>query len=427
MTLNTDGTITVNSNTPSGTYTVVYEICEVGATPANCDQASVTVVVNNVIDAVDDDFSATPVAVGDTTTSVVTNDTLNGNPVVIGTNPGEVTLTGVTVPAGLTLNTDGTITVNSNTPSGTYTVVYEICEVGATPANCDQASVTVVVLNPIIAEDDGPTTIIVDTPGPLSGGNVLGNDTLNGVVVTVGNTDVTPTSDGPLSIDADGNITIASNTPAGTYTITYQICETGANPPNCDTATATYIIITDSDGDGVTNIDEISDGTDPDDFCDFNPENVSLPFSDAFLSADCDNDGLTNDDEYGPDPNNPLDSDGDGLADFLDNNNHSPAEDDLEIFNLVTPNGDNDNDVFVIRNIELYPNNSVEIYNRWGVLVYEAIGYGQNGKYFRGVSEGRVTISQASELPVGTYFYIVKYVNDNGENKERSGYLYINR
>ena len=75
----------------------------------------------------------------------------------------------------------------------------------------------------------------------------------------------------------------------------------------------------------------------------------------------------------------------------------------------------------------MYPNNSVEIYNRWGVLVYETKGYGQNQKYFRGISEGRVTINQASELPVGTYFYIVKYVNNQGKHKERSGYLYINR
>ena len=83
--------------------------------------------------------------------------------------------------------------------------------------------------------------------------------------------------------------------------------------------------------------------------------------------------------------------------------------------------------MFVIRNIELYPDNTVEIYNRWGVLVYEVNGYGQNGRYFKGISEGRVTISQSSELPVGTYFYIVRYRNNSGNNKERSGYLYINK
>ena len=383
--------------------------------------------VLTLIDAVDDDFSATPVAVGGSTATVVTNDTLNGNPVVIGTNPGEVSVTGVTVPAGLTLNADGTITVNANTPSGTYTVVYEICEVGATPANCDQATATVVVANVIDAVDDGPTTIIVTTTGPISGGSVIVNDTLNGNLVTTTNTDVIPVTAGPLSIDADGNVTIAPNTPAGTYTITYQICETGAVPANCDTAIATYIIITDSDGDGVTDVTEIADGTDPNDYCDFIPANVTLIQSQAFLDADCDGDGISNGDEYGSDPNDPLDSDGDGEFDFLDDNNASPSEDDLEIYNLVTPNGDNDNDVFVIRNIELYPNNTVEIYNRWGVLVYETNGYGQNGNYFTGISQGRVTISQSSELPVGTYFYIVKYTNNSGVGKERSGYLYINR
>ncbi|MFD2909029.1 gliding motility-associated C-terminal domain-containing protein, partial [Flavobacterium ardleyense] len=138
-------------------------------------------------------------------------------------------------------------------------------------------------------------------------------------------------------------------------------------------------------------------------------------------------DGLTNGDEYGDIPTDPVDSNGNGIPDFLEPNNSTPSEDDLEIFNLVTPNGDGDNDVFVIRNIQLYPENTVEIYNRWGVLVYETKGYGKNDNYFRGISEGRVTISQSSELPVGTYFYVLRYKNNSGANKERSGYLYINR
>ncbi|MDP5097219.1 MAG: gliding motility-associated C-terminal domain-containing protein, partial [Flavobacterium sp.] len=183
----------------------------------------------------------------------------------------------------------------------------------------------------------------------------------------------------------------------------------------------------DCDGDGVTNGQEVIDGTDTLNPCESIEENVTLPQSEEFLDSDCDGDGLTNGEEIGNNPNIPNDANGNGIPDYLEINNHSVSEDELEIFNLVTPNGDGDNDVFVIRNIELYPNNSVEIYNRWGVLVYETKGYGQNQKYFRGVSEGRVTINQASELSVGTYFYIVKYVNNQGDQKERSGYLYINR
>jgi hypothetical protein len=51
-----------------------------------------------------------------------------------------------------------------------------------------------------------------------------------------------------LSIDANGIVTVAANTPSGTYSITYQLCEanpsTGLNvsPSNCDTATATVVV-----------------------------------------------------------------------------------------------------------------------------------------------------------------------------------------
>jgi hypothetical protein len=48
-----------------------------------------------------------------------------------------------------------------------------------------------------------------------------------------------------VTIDDDGDVNVPPGTPAGTYTITYQLCEdlnadTSTNPAtgNCDTATA---------------------------------------------------------------------------------------------------------------------------------------------------------------------------------------------
>ncbi|MFV8380061.1 hypothetical protein ACNQGA_14960, partial [Flavobacterium sp. LB3R33] len=241
LTLNGDGTITVNANTPSGTYTVVYEICEVGASPINCKQATATVVVSNPLVAVNDTPAA--VAVGDSTPSVVVNDTLDGNPVVIGTNPGEVSLAGVTVPAGLTLNGDGTITVNANTPSGTYTVVYEICEVGASPINCKQATATVVVSNPLVAVNDTPAAVSVGDSTP----SVVVNDTLDGNPVVIGTNPgevslAGVTVPAGLTLNGDGTITVNANTPSGTYTVVYEICEVGASPINCKQATATVVV-----------------------------------------------------------------------------------------------------------------------------------------------------------------------------------------
>jgi gliding motility-associated-like protein len=99
----------------------------------------------------------------------------------------------------------------------------------------------------------------------------------------------------------------------------------------------------------------------------------------------------------------------------------------IEVFNAVSPNGDGDNDVFYIRGLECYPDNTVEIYNRWGVLVFERTSYNNSDRAFKGVSEGRVTINKSEELPVGTYFYIFKYKDTDSNTHEKAGYLYLNR
>ncbi len=100
-------------------------------------------------------------------------------------------------------------------------------------------------------------------------------------------------------------------------------------------------------------------------------------------------------------------------------------EDDIEIYNSISPNGDGVNDELLIRNIDFYPNNTLEIYNRWGVLVYEANGYGQNDVLFKGLSDGRTTINRNEELPEGSYFYTLTYINSKGIKRQKAGYLYI--
>ena len=75
----------------------------------------------------------------------------------------------------------------------------------------------------------------------------------------------------------------------------------------------------------------------------------------------------------------------------------------------------------------------MQIYSRWGVLVYDTIGYENDefGNVFKGYSNGRATINNDELLPTGTYFYILKFNGSdlpNGNNKDTyTGYLYINR
>ncbi|MDM1405413.1 gliding motility-associated C-terminal domain-containing protein [Myroides marinus] len=101
---------------------------------------------------------------------------------------------------------------------------------------------------------------------------------------------------------------------------------------------------------------------------------------------------------------------------------------DIVIYNLVTPDGDGKNDYFIIDNINKFPNNTVEIYNRWGVKVYETKSYDSAGNVFRGYSDGRVTVNKGEKLPTGTYFYIVNYeYKDKGGSRmiKKSGYLHL--
>lgn len=88
-------------------------------------------------------------------------------------------------------------------------------------------------------------------------------------------------------------------------------------------------------------------------------------------------------------------------------------EGDVVIYNLVTPDGDGKNDYFIIDNIRKYPNNRVEIYNRWGVRVFETTNYDFNGdgsaNVFNGYSDGKITVDKKKKLPSGTYYYIVTY------------------
>ena len=67
--------------------------------------------------------------------------------------------------------------------------------------------------------------------------------------------------------------------------------------------------------------------------------------------------------------------------------------------NAFSPNGDGDNDTWTIFNLERFPNNLVQIYNRWGSLVFSARGY-QN--QWDGTMNG-------TDIPDGNYNYVIDF------------------
>jgi len=238
FTLNPDGTVTIPPNTPAGEYSLTYQICEV-SDPANCDAVTSTIVVGAPgIDAVEDITGPVNGTTGGTTTSLTSNDILNGNPVVIGTDPGNVILTGVTVPPGFTLNPDGTVTVPPNTPAGEYSLTYQICEV-SNPTNCDSETSTIVVSTLGMALVK--SAVISGTGTGLLGEVVTytfevtntGSTALTNVVVTDPMVGLTITGSPIASLVAGASSSVIT----GTYTITQDDVDAGG-VTNSATATS---------------------------------------------------------------------------------------------------------------------------------------------------------------------------------------------
>ncbi|RTE51701.1 gliding motility-associated C-terminal domain-containing protein, partial [Arenibacter aquaticus] len=456
LTINEDGSVTVTPGSEEGTYTVSYTICEV-ANPDNCDTATVTVVVGpgmeNIIDAVEDDYSGTPIAgdVGGTIpdSNVLLNDTLNGETV----SATDVILTSTPTDV-LTINGDGSVTVTPGSEEGTYTVSYTICEAANTD-NCDTATVTVVVgpgmenIIDAVEDDYSGTPIDGDFGGIIPDSNVLLNDTLNGETVSATDVILTSTPTDVLTINEDGSVTVTPGSEEGTYTVSYTICE-AANTDNCDTATVTVVV-----GPGMENIiDAVEDdysGTPIDgDFGGIIPDsNVLLndtlngeivSATDVILTS-TPTDVLTiNDDgSVSVAPNTEegsytisyticeaANTDNCDTATVTVSVEETDEDEKIEVNQLVTPNGDGKNDFLFIRGVRNANNNSIKIYNRWGVSVYEGNGYNNQNNVFDGRSKARSTITGSDYLPAGVYYYIFQYEN-NQQNITDSGYIYISK
>ena len=66
---------------------------------------------------------------------------------------------------------------------------------------------------------------------------------------------------------------------------------------------------------------------------------------------------------------------------------------ELEVPDIITPNGDGSNDLLIIENLEQYPNSILQIFDRWGRKVYESSDYQNDWN--------------GGTLAVGTYFYVL--------------------
>ncbi len=476
----TNGTITIDNNgtpndpiddivtyTPNpdfnGTDSFTYTVCNL---MGDCSTATVNITVLPIVDAFDD------------VVTTMENEPIN---ILVLSNDNDLPVAGtftVTNPANgvVTINTNGTPSNPSDdsvtyTPNnnfiGTDTFTYTICD---NLANCSTGTVSVIVTPAGVVNLDSDNDGILDSFEDL---NLDGdNNPATNPTDTDGDgipdyLDIDSDDDGiPDNVEAQttqgyippSGIDLNNNGLDDAYE---QNGNLGLIPVDTDGDGLPDYVDEDSDNDGVpdrieghdhnhdglpdvvfTGVDSDGDGLD-DGYegsvlidIDVNDE-IDNPYTDLpntdqdeesdYRDTDDDGDGiLTRDEDTNGDGNWANDDwNGNGIPDYLDPDLMSTG-DEIEVFNVITPNGDGIHDVLTIRGLENFPDNTIRIYNRWGVLVFTTNAYNTQNNYFDGTSQGRVTVNQDKLLPVGTYFYILDY-EAVGQTKSISGYIYINR
>lgn len=186
------------------------------------------------------------------------NTTVSGGKLVQNTNPGSfpvaVQFNGITRLI--------TYSLSGLTPGGTYTFKIVIADAGDARFDSGVFINNIYATATLVANNDAYTIV----SGSSSTNSVLNNDSVNGTA-PASLSDVLlsqdSTTNAGVTLDPlTGKINVAAGTPAGTYTVTYQICDQTFTS-NCKTATATITVqLNDSDNDGIDNYYDLDDDND---------------------------------------------------------------------------------------------------------------------------------------------------------------------
>lgn len=407
--------IIVDPGTPPGNYELTYEICEKN-NPINCDQAKVYLkVYSSDINATDDTFYGSSCVTNSKIGNIFNNDTLNNQPV----NSNQINLNLISGDyQKVSIDNQGNVSLIDLSLNEKFNFSYQICD-KLYETNCKIANVTIDV-----NDTSPPVMPLLDDIKEVCQTTVKAPKTIDNCKGEVTGTTVDPISyNSPgnylinwLFDDGNGNTTKASQNVIILPTETVRFNSDDADCNNdidisFDLNKYLSQLNIAEQGYWTTENLEIKSNLEG---SIFRPYNV--PIGDYIFKYN------VNNQENCPTPVE--------LTMKVDDNCLVLPECNFLVYNAITPNDDGINDVFYIENIDqtyCFPTNSVEIYNRWGKLVYQANQYNNTTQAFKGISEGKNTINKSAELPTGTYFYIINYSDEKGSLHQKQGYLYLTR
>ena len=305
-----------------------------------------------------------------------------------------------TTTSGLSIDVNSGAINPISSSEGNYTIIYTIPAAGG----CSDVNANTSIE---IVKSVTPTTVFnYNTP-------VCSNGT-NPIPLTIANftTGGTYSSTSGLSIDANSGVINLTNTTPGNYTVTYSIAPSGcllagSNISNI-TIDQTIIPVT-----GFSyEIPECVDGTTP------NPVTISgftiggtyssLPSGltiDAITGAV----NLLSSIEGNYTVTYSIASNGCSLAGNSNDDVIINREGCLNIPTAFSPNNDGVNDTWEIEHINLYAEVSIEIYNRWGQLMFEFSGTGDSYATLDNQWDGKY---EGKDLPINSFIFIVNLHND---------------
>ncbi len=388
-----------------------------------------------------------------TCTTVITvedneDPVISCSPITVNTDVGSCNATFVDLNNPTTTDNCGVTSLSNDAPSvyplGITTITWTVTDTSGNITTCEQI-ITVVDTEPPTVNCVAPFTIQLDETG---------NATITTAQIDNGNTDNCTISNAVIDVTNFNCNAIGENT------VTLTVTDTSGNEASCSTIVTVVdlspplaipkniFVELDNAGNATISPDDIDDGSF--DSCGITSMSldktiftcpsldehlVTFTVTDTsgntdsataivtFTSFDSDNDGIADvcdNDVDGDGVNNEMDNcpttsnsnqadlDRNGIGDVCD-------EGALEVPKGFSPNGDGSNDSFIIAGLHKYPNNSIEIYNRWGNIVYESKNY-QN--FWDGVASGK-----NKKLPAGPYFYVLSV---SGGNQIIKGWVYLN-